>query len=213
MFKLVKYALCAGLVTGGATIAAASDLPPEILDDVMKVCRPDYHNVCSYVLPGDGRVGRCLLDHERDLSPGCLKAVKFAYAIEVCLPDYRRFCNGVAPGGGRIVQCLADRIEALSPECGRVVSANAPYIYGDDRRYSDYRGPRSYSYDLYAERHRSYYPDHPVYEDRDRESDHDRYDDHQSYRDDRYADRGYYFDDHRSADEHREEYEEREPIK
>ena len=143
MFKFVKCLLGAGLIAGSTTVAAAGDLPPEVLDSVMASCRPDYHRLCSFVVPGDGRVGRCLLDREMELAPSCLKSIKLAYAMEACMPDYRRFCNGVQPGGGQIVECLASRIEALAPECQRVVSANAPYATPGHERYSSYHGPYS----------------------------------------------------------------------
>ena len=141
MFKFVKYLISAGLIAGSTTVAAAGDLPPEVLDSVMASCRPDYHRVCSFVVPGGGRVARCLLDHEIELAPPCLKSIKLAYAMEACMPDYRRYCNGVQPGGGQIVECLASRIEALLPECQRVVSANAPYAGPGHERYSYNRGP------------------------------------------------------------------------
>jgi len=134
MFKSLKYLLGAGLIAG-ATTASAAELPPEFLDSVMQSCRPDYHRICSFVVPGGGRVARCLLDHETELAPDCLKAIKLAYAMEVCMPDYRRFCNGVPPGGGQIASCLAGRMEALAPECQRVISANAPYAIPGRERY------------------------------------------------------------------------------
>ena len=141
MFKFVKYLLGAGLIAGSTTVAAAGELPPEILDSVMASCRPDYHRLCSYVLPGDGRVARCLLDHETDVAPSCMKSLKIAYAMEVFMPDYRRLCNGVPPGGGQILECLGSRMEALAPECQRIVSANAPYASPGHERYSYNRGP------------------------------------------------------------------------
>jgi hypothetical protein len=206
MLKSLKYGIVAGLFACAAP-AAAGDLPPEVLDNVMTVCRADYHRVCSYVVPGGGRVGRCLLDHETELAPPCLKAVKIAYAMEVCLPDYRRFCNGVQPGGGQIAECLAERMDLLAPECQRVVAANAPYAApGYDRqgpgydRYSDNRGPGSEpgAYSYRAEPRR---PDHPYAEEGesrrfqpygDRYADHgyDRYSE-PHYADGRYPDRGY----------------------
>ncbi len=144
MFKSVKYLVSVGLFAG-ATAAAAMEPPPEVLDSVMAACRPDYHRVCSFVLPGDARVGRCLLDHEMELAPACLRAIKVAHAIEVCMPEYRRFCNGAAAGGGEVLQCLAERMEALAPECQRVISANAPYGAPGNDRYGDNRGPAPYA--------------------------------------------------------------------
>lgn len=178
MLRSFRIMLGAGLVAC-ATAASAGNLPPELLDNVMRFCRADYHRVCSEVVPGDGRVGRCLLDHETELAPPCLKAIKLAYAVEVCMPDYRRFCNGVEPGGGQIVECLADRIELLNPECRRVVSANAPYS-GERERYGSYR-PAPYGEPRPYER---------PYDDRyaDHGYDRDRY---QPYGDGRYPGRGY----------------------
>jgi hypothetical protein len=190
MFKLVKY-IVGGLIACSTPLAAGG-LPPEVADSVMNSCRADYHRVCPYVVPGDGRVGRCLLDHERELEPPCLKAVKLAYAMEVCLPDYQRFCNGVQPGGGQIVQCLAERIEALAPECQRVVSANAPYAAPGEERYGYYRDqtpyPGAYPY-------RSWQGGAERYSEGDHYSQGDRYSEGDGYSgrpyDDRYADHGY----------------------
>ena len=43
MFKFVKNLFSAGLIAGSTTVAAAGDLPPEVIDSVMASCRPDYH--------------------------------------------------------------------------------------------------------------------------------------------------------------------------
>jgi hypothetical protein len=156
MHKFVKLFAISALSMAPIS-AFAADLPPLVRDEVMQACRPDYHRVCGEVLPGDGRVGRCLKDHEEELSPACLKAVKFAYAIEVCKDDYQRYCQGVEPGGGRIVQCLSEQSYNLAPACERVVSANAPYV--TDRKYSDsygYSRDRG-AYDRYAYSHRPPY--------------------------------------------------------
>jgi hypothetical protein len=193
MLKSLKLILGASVIFG-ATAASAGGLPPEVLDDVMRTCRADYHRVCSEVVPGGGRVGRCLRDHETELAPSCLKAIKLAYAVEACMPDFRRFCNGVAPGGGQIVECLADRMESLAPECQRVVSANAPYAAPGRERYSFYRG-QSYG-DPYRDR----------YEDRYADRGYDRYR-RQPYGEGRPDERGY------DAPPYADPDEEREPIK
>jgi hypothetical protein len=219
MFKIVKYILGAALISG-ATAAAASDLPPEVLESVMHSCRPDYHRVCSYVVPGDGRVGRCLLDHERELDPPCLKAIKLAYAIEVCLPDYHRYCDGV-PRGPQAVECLAGRIESLGPECQRVVSANAPYIGPHGNQYGYAQSPAPYAEPYpgtYAYRETPRVDERYAYEREHRERPYDdRYADRGEYReheqpygDGRYPQRGYY--DH-GGDEPYPQQEEPEPIK
>ncbi len=219
MFKFLKTILGAGFIFS-ATAAAADGLPPQLLDDVMRTCRADYHRVCSEVLPGGGRVGRCLLDHEMELSPQCLKAIKLAHAIEACTPDFRRFCNGAEPGGGEIVECLAGRIEQLAPECRRVVSANAPYASPGPERHGFYRGGAIG--EAYPESQRPegepYAGESPrgdrSYEDRDGDRGYDRYaergDDRyrdQPYGEDRSYGRGYDSPPYPAPEE------EREPIK
>jgi len=99
--------------------------------------------MCSYAVPGDGRAARCLLDHEMDLTPACLSAIKIATAVEACMPDYQRFCPDV-PAGPQAFRCLADRMDMLIPLCRRVVSANAPYMLGRGERYGYNREPAPY---------------------------------------------------------------------
>jgi hypothetical protein len=142
MLKIAQYVLGAGLMIG-ATAASAGDLVPDAADGIMNSCRPDYHRICSSVVPGDGRVARCLLDHERDIAPSCLQALRIASAVENCMPDYERYCRGV-PKGSPAFQCLADKIDRLVPACRRVVDANAPYMLPRDERYADNRGPDPY---------------------------------------------------------------------
>jgi hypothetical protein len=134
MFKLVRSILATGLMLS-ATAALAGDIPPGVADDVMNSCRPDIQRVCSYVVPGDGRATRCLLDHETQLSPPCLKAVKLAYATDACMPDYQRYCQGV-PRGPQVTQCLSQRMEVLRPACRRIVAGNDPYVNPNGGRFS-----------------------------------------------------------------------------
>ena len=150
MLKIAQYVLGA-VLTIGATAAAAGDLAPEAADGIMNSCRPDYHRICAYVVPGEGRVARCLLDHERELAPSCRLSLRIASAVENCMPDYDRYCRGV-PKGSQAFQCLADKIDRLVPACRRVVDANAPYMLPRGGRYADnggaapyYRAPAPYS--------------------------------------------------------------------
>ncbi|MGA7324520.1 MAG: cysteine rich repeat-containing protein [Rhodomicrobium sp.] len=151
MFKFASVIFGAGLVFGGVP-ALAGDLPPDTADNVMNACRAEYHRVCSYVVPGEGRVARCLMDHEVELAAPCLKTLKLAFAIEACMPDYRRLCQGV-PSGPQSFECLANRMQALNPECRRVVTANAPYFERRSEPYGYNRRPVPYG-DTYAGRAR-----------------------------------------------------------
>jgi hypothetical protein len=145
MFKLARCILGAGLVFG-ATVASAGDLPADTADGVMGACRSDYHRICSEVVPGDGRVARCLMDHERELTSYCLQSLRIASAAEDCMPDYRRFCRDV-PKGQEAFRCLAGQMERLEPTCRRVIAANAPYMQprADHYSYNDPYNPRSYA--------------------------------------------------------------------
>jgi hypothetical protein len=134
MLKLVRSSAITGLMLS-ATAALAGDLPPGVADNVMTSCRPDLHRVCAYVVPGDGRATRCLLDHETQLSPVCLKAVKLAYATDACMPDYERYCQGV-PKGPQVTQCLSQRMGVLRPACRRIVAGNDPYVNPNGGRFS-----------------------------------------------------------------------------
>jgi hypothetical protein len=142
MLKIARYVLGAGLMIG-ATAASAGDLVPDAADGIMNSCRPDYHRVCGYVVPGEGRAARCLLDHQREIAPSCLLALRIASAVEDCMPDYERYCRGV-PKGSPAFQCLADKIDRLVPACRRVVDANAPYMLPREGRYADNRGADPY---------------------------------------------------------------------
>jgi len=180
MLKSLKSLVGAALFFNLATGAIAQDLPQDLVESLMTQCRPDYHRLCPDVLPGGGRVGRCLNDQQERLSPGCLKAVKFAYAIQVCLPDYKRYCNGLPPGDERIVTCLAQNYGGLLPECERIVRANEPYVDRSQPRYSaydnrdrdgdkrDYDEKRSYDNKQSYDYKRSYSEDYPrsSYQDR-----------------------------------------------
>jgi len=133
MVKIAKYIIGAWLMAG-ASAAWAGDVPPEVADSMMRSCRADYHRICPDVVPGAGRASMCLLDHETELSPVCLEAVKTAHAIEVCSPDYRRYCEGAK--GMQAMECLAGRMDALQPECRRIVAANAPYMNRQPGRFA-----------------------------------------------------------------------------
>ena len=150
MFNIARYVIGAGLIFG-ATAAVAGDLRPDTADSIMDACRSDYHRICSEVVPGDGRVARCLMDHERDLAPYCLQSLKSASAAEDCMPDYQRFCPDV-PKGQEAFRCLAQRMERLEPACRRVVAANAPYMQPRGDRYSSNEGPAPYGPRPYPDR-------------------------------------------------------------
>jgi hypothetical protein len=85
-------------------------------------CREDVAKFCKDVQPGGGRVLKCMMEHENELSPAC-KAnmgemkMKVQEAREECKDDVVRFCSEVKPGGGRIIRCLKEHENDLAPQC------------------------------------------------------------------------------------------------
>jgi hypothetical protein len=43
---------------------------------VRQACEADYHRLCATVLPGGGRILKCLTDHDNDLTPDCRSALR-----------------------------------------------------------------------------------------------------------------------------------------
>src|SRR5271154_3618804 len=90
------------------------------------VCGADVEKFCQNIKPGAGRVGRCLEDHEPQLSVTCQQKVEadrlkvkaiLAEFSEACQGDVAQLCPGVAPGGGRLLKCLSKNDYALSRTC------------------------------------------------------------------------------------------------
>jgi len=47
----------------------------ELQAELRKQCEPDAKRLCHFVIPGGGRIYRCLEAHNADLSDGCRKAL------------------------------------------------------------------------------------------------------------------------------------------
>lgn len=85
-------------------------------------CAEDAARLCKGVEPGEGRVAKCMKEHEKELSPACRKNIaelkedvkEFA---EACKEDIQKDCKDVKPGGGRILHCLKQHEASLSPSC------------------------------------------------------------------------------------------------
>jgi hypothetical protein len=85
-------------------------------------CAGDIEQFCKDVQPGQGRIVKCMKEHEKDLSPGCKAHVaemkkKMGEVQEACADDAARFCSGVQQGGGRIMRCLKEHENDLTPPC------------------------------------------------------------------------------------------------
>jgi hypothetical protein len=85
-------------------------------------CKEDMAKYCKDVKPGEGRIIKCMKEHEKDLSPGCKAKIaemkeKRHEAREECKDDVVRFCGNVKPGEGRIIHCLKEHENDLTPQC------------------------------------------------------------------------------------------------
>jgi hypothetical protein len=85
-------------------------------------CKADAEKLCKDVQPGDGRMARCLKQHEASVSPACKDAMlqarqKMQALREACRSDAKQYCKGVKPGHGRMLACLKQNEAKLSEGC------------------------------------------------------------------------------------------------
>jgi len=91
-------------------------------EGILSSCHDDVQKFCAKVKPGQGRVSRCLMGHEADLSQTCKTRLEnvlghMREAREACSNDARKLCNDVQGGHGRIVACLRQHEDELSDDC------------------------------------------------------------------------------------------------
>lgn len=89
-------------------------------------CKADVEKLCKDVQPGEGRIVKCLKEHEAELSAEC-KAKKDevkeemkekrADMKEACAEDVKSFCADAKPGHGGILKCLKKNEASLSEAC------------------------------------------------------------------------------------------------
>lgn len=95
-------------------------------------CKADADKLCKDVQPGEGRIARCLKQHESSVSPACKDAMvqarqKMQALREACAGDAKQYCKGVKPGHGRMLTCLQQNENKLSQGC----RAAMPGAYGE----------------------------------------------------------------------------------
>jgi hypothetical protein len=86
-------------------------------------CRADIEKFCKDVKPLQGRVVKCMREHEGELSQACKNHIAEAKEqqkefVRDCKADASKFCKDVKPGGGRIINCLKPHQAELSAGCG-----------------------------------------------------------------------------------------------
>lgn len=95
------------LLSATAALAAAKS----------ETCRAEVDKLCQGVQAGEGRLVKCLKDHDADLSDACRGYVNLISQYMACLDDSLRLCPGIEPGGGRAMKCLRTHMTDLSSEC------------------------------------------------------------------------------------------------
>ena len=85
-------------------------------------CMEELEKFCKDVKPGEGRIIKCLQDHDSELSAVCRDKVqsimkRLEEAKQACAPDIGKFCADVVPGGGRLIKCLTPHFDELTPTC------------------------------------------------------------------------------------------------
>ncbi len=88
-------------------------------------CTPDIERYCETVEPGDGRILRCLQEHQPHLSANCQSTLeaansKLAELRWTCAPDVIRLCRASLGTDRRgIVRCLQSHQAEISAPCSR----------------------------------------------------------------------------------------------
>ncbi|MEO8320523.1 MAG: cysteine rich repeat-containing protein [Bradyrhizobium sp.] len=84
----IRLRTLAALAVGAAAFPGASEaqtqIPPQMRGEamaLMQVCRADYDQLCSNVVPGGGRILACLQEHAGQISSGCAKAMPRAQSL------------------------------------------------------------------------------------------------------------------------------------
>jgi hypothetical protein len=107
------------IVAGMFCLSIASGVSAEEVD---KPCVADAKKLCKDVQPGEGRIARCMKEHEKELSPGCKHNIakakeKIKDVAEACRDDADKLCKDIEPGKGRILRCLKLHEGELSAAC------------------------------------------------------------------------------------------------
>jgi hypothetical protein len=85
-------------------------------------CSGDVAKFCKDVQQGEGRIAKCLKEHEKELSAPCKQHIakmqqRLKETAQACHDDALKFCKDVKPGERRILRCLKSHQNELSPEC------------------------------------------------------------------------------------------------
>ena len=74
-------------IAGGASLSFAKS----------ETCRAEMDKFCKSVTPGEGRILKCLQEHDAELSEACRAYVNAAAQYVACLDDVLRLCPRTQP--------------------------------------------------------------------------------------------------------------------
>ncbi len=89
-------------------------------------CAADVKKFCSGVEKGQGRIAKCLKEHEKEISPACTEKMaagkekmkaRAKEIVESCKEELQKFCKEVKPGGGAKLKCLESHKAEVGEKC------------------------------------------------------------------------------------------------
>jgi hypothetical protein len=129
----MKLGTWIGVFAAAVVPAVATAQQPAGAPD-SEACKPDVEKYCKDVVPGEGRLFKCLAGHLNELSPGCLQAAHAGHKAmhgnmpslrDQCGKDIELLCKNIEPGQRALVDCLANQRVALTPQCRTVIDQKA----------------------------------------------------------------------------------------
>jgi hypothetical protein len=115
-------------------VAAAAPAVSYANDEHMEhsgACKADREKFCKDVKPGEGRIVKCMKEHEADLSPECKEKMSEAKEKmgekkeewnKACGEDQKTLCGDVKKGHGAVMKCLKKNESKLSEGCKSYMS-------------------------------------------------------------------------------------------
>ena len=130
MKKEVPVKRVAMLVLFGAVVALTS-VSAGAAESGKGPCAQDREKFCKDAKPGGGELGKCLKEHESELSEACKQRLgegrkAFQDFRNACGADAKKLCSGTKPGRGGLMACLKEHESELSDACKTAMSKHQP---------------------------------------------------------------------------------------
>lgn len=108
------------------SLIMASALFAEESSDHKRACAADVKKFCPSVEKGQGRIIKCLKEHEKEISPECSARLskgkeRMKTIMENCREDAESLCKDVARGHGAKMKCLDSKKDQVSQKCKEVL--------------------------------------------------------------------------------------------